>query len=99
MREKLRTEEGGLSTAWLCSRASLWKYEIKQAAVNNEHARKEKGGRKISSDVLGSQYWEDNQQNTESCGTRKSALSFDDGCSRLKRRGDVFYTKSVEYSG
>jgi len=52
---------------------------MEQTAVNNEHARKKKSERGVSLDMPSSQYWEDNQQNTESCGTRKGILSADDG--------------------
>jgi len=52
---------------------------VEQTVVNNEHAGKEKGERGIFLDVPGSQYWKDNQQNTESYGTRKGILPADDG--------------------
>ena len=60
---------------------------MESAAVDNEHARQEKSERGVSTDVFGSQYWEDNQQNTDSCRAREGMSPADDGCIWLKMEG------------
>ncbi len=73
---------------------------MEQETVDNEHARQEKSERGISTDVFGSQYWEDNQQNTDSCRTRESMLPAGDGCSWLKMEGGgVFHAKIIDFWG
>lgn len=64
---------------------------MEQRAVDNEHARQEKGEGRIFPDVFGSQYWEDNQQGTDSCRAREKMLPADDGCGWLKVEGVVSF--------
>jgi len=71
MREKLRSEEDKkiYQMRSYTVEPVFWEYEMEQTVVNNEHVREEKNESRISSDMFGSQHWEDSQQNTGNSGT------------------------------
>jgi len=53
-----------------------------------------------SPDVFDSEYWEDNQQNTDSCRARESMLPAFDGCGWLKiEGGGFFHAKILSFRG